>query len=123
MYNGIIVENSLTDLSCLKALNIMNTWQDGTWILHKVEITEAQIEQLAVCIKDGPWYTHFWDTAKENIIVVFKNKTFLIRAHDHRTWEDAVVYGRNLGIPLEQDLGFPHRSAQASLPYRGSPLT
>jgi hypothetical protein len=102
MYIGIIVENSLTDLSCLKVLKIMNTWQDGTWILHKVEITEVQIEQLAACINGGPWYTHFWDTAKENIIVVFKNKTFPIKAQDRATWNDAVVYGRNLGIPLEQ---------------------
>ncbi len=102
MYSGIIVENSLTDITILNTLTILQTWQDGSWVLHKVYVTELQIKRISDNLAEGPWYTHFWDETKEKIIVVFKNKTFEIAAKNQETWQEAIQYGLALNIPVEQ---------------------
>ena len=106
MLEGTIVENSLADKKILAALEIVRTWQDGSWTLHRVHVDQNQLPSLAASLADGPWYTHFWEPGKDNIIVVFKNKTFAINASDKSTWTDAIAHGSSLGIPPEQ-LDFP----------------
>jgi hypothetical protein len=102
MYTGIIVDNSLTEPSVLNSLNIIKTWQDGSWILHKVQVTEPQIKQISDNLAEGSWYTHFWNESESEIIVIFKNKVFTIDVKDHSTWQEAIMYGKSLGIPIEQ---------------------
>ena len=106
MFKGIIIENSLTDKSILNDLNIEKTWQDGDWILHSVKVTENQILKLSKSLADGPWYIHLWETGKDEIRVIFKDKIVTISSTDKSTWHEAISYGKSMGIPDEQ-LDFP----------------
>lgn len=99
---GVIVENSLRDKSVLEKLTITQTRQEGDWVLHDVETTEAQALLVQDVINDGPWYVHFWKEGGEDIIVVFKDKVFRITRGDQETWKEAVAHGRSLGIPDAQ---------------------
>ncbi len=106
MYKGTIIENSLADKSILSDLKIEKTHQSGSWIIHDVLIDENQIIRIQKSLDNGPWYIHFWESGKDDIIVVFKNKMFTIRYLDKNTWADAIAYGKFIGISDEQ-LDFP----------------
>ena len=106
MLKGVIVENSLADKSILKRLHIEKSWQDGDWTLHAVQIKKDLVQEVASALSDGPWYTHFWEAGKDEILVVFKDKIITIHSKDTSTWESAIAYGKSIGIPEEQ-LDFP----------------
>ena len=106
MLKGTIVENSLADKEILKKIIIEKTYQEGDWTLHNVWVDEEQISGIAKSLADGPWYVHFWQPGQDDVIVIFKNKTFSIKFSDKSTWVDAVTHGKSLGIPPEQ-LDFP----------------
>ena len=106
-YVGTIIEESLMDNRVLNGLKIISFRISGDerpsdrWHLYKVEIAEDDIEKLSQYIKQGTWYMHFWDEDK-NVIAVFKDKIFRFKYNDKKTWEEAVMYGLSLGIPVEQ---------------------
>ena len=106
MLKGTIVENSLSDKSILDKIQIIKTWKDGSWILHDVNIEENDAIEMGKYLADGPWYIHFWEPGQDDILVVFKNKSFRIKYSDKTTWSDAIEYGISLNIP-EKQLGFP----------------
>ena len=106
MLKGTIVENSLSDKSILSSLVLKKSYQSGDWTLHDIEIEETKVEDLSNYLADGPWYIHLWEQGKDDVVVVFKNKTFRIKHSDKNTWVDAVAYGKSIGIPEEQ-LDFP----------------
>ncbi len=101
-YNGTIVKNSLNDESFLKNVEVKKTYQMEDWLLHDVVVNEGQIEKLGQYLKDGPWYMHFWQPDKDDVIIVFKDKNFNIKYSDKATWTEALQYGRSKGIPEEQ---------------------
>jgi len=103
---GVVIENSLSDTSILKKLDISNSWVDGSWKLHEVIVSKEQAIGLANYLADGPWYFHFWEQGSDDVLVVFKNKIFEIKFSDKKTWKDALEYGKSIGIPSEQ-LDFP----------------
>lgn len=45
---------------------------------------------------------HFWEPGKDEVLAVFKNKTFDIKHSDKSTWSGAVEHGKSIGIPEEQ---------------------
>ncbi|CAN5748698.1 hypothetical protein BH11PAT2_BH11PAT2_01410 [soil metagenome] len=102
MLQGTIVESSLVDPEILKDLAILKSWPDGTWNLHQVSLTREQAIGLGKYLADGAWYMHFWEPGEDDVLVVFKNKTFHIKHSDKTTWKNAVEYGRSMGIPEEQ---------------------
>jgi hypothetical protein len=103
---GTIIETSLTDSDILKELSILKSWPDGSWKLHQVSLDRAQTLKLADHIADGPWYMHFWEPGTDDVLVVFKDKTFDIKHSDKLTWTEAIEHGKSLDIPVEQ-LDFP----------------
>jgi hypothetical protein len=102
MLHGTIIENSLKDKSILKQVKIVKTWQDDDWILHDVLIGEESAREFGRYLNDGPWYVHFWKEGKDDILVVFKDKIFTIKHSDKSTWQEAIDYGKSIGIPAEQ---------------------
>jgi len=103
---GVVIENSLKDPSVLKDLEIVRSWEDGSWKLHEVRVSKEQAEKLSEHLNDGPWYVHFWEPGDDTVLVVFKGKTFTIRFSDKESWKPAVEHGKSIGIPEEQ-LDFP----------------
>ena len=102
MLKGTIIENSLADKKILKTLQIDKTWNAGDWILHSIRINKSRIKELSESLKNEPWYIHLWESGKDDVTVIFKNKIFTIKFSDKSTWTDAVAYGKSLGIPAEQ---------------------
>ncbi|MEK9173700.1 MAG: hypothetical protein AAB845_00345 [Patescibacteria group bacterium] len=106
LYKGIVIENSLKNISILDGFRITKSWVDGDWKLHSVLVSTNQIMLISQTLTDGPWYTHFWIPGEKTIKVVFKNRVFDIDSNEKKTWKTALEYGKTLGIPEEQ-LDFP----------------
>ena len=108
-YKGNIVEESLEDSRILNKLTIRGikiTNEENPlerWHIYTVYVTEKEIQTLSKQIKPK-WYMHFWRDKK--IIVVFKDKTFVLDSTDKTSWNDAIKHGLSLGIPKAQ-LDFP----------------
>jgi len=103
---GTIIENSLSDKSILKKVQITGTKLSGDWILHSVLVNENIIPELSRSLDKGPWYIHLWEQGKDDVIIVFKDKVFNIKFSDKSTWTETVAYGKSIGIP-EKQLNFP----------------
>ncbi len=102
MLQGTIVENSLSDSKILKNLTIVKSWPEGSWKLHQIELSRDSALKLAEYIAEGPWYMHFWEPGSDEVLVVYKSKTFDIKYSDKSTWSEAIKYGESIGIPNEQ---------------------
>ncbi len=99
---GIIVENSLADKSIITEAEIIRTWEDGSWRLREVKVSREWAEKFGKYLNDGPWYIHFWEPGRDDVLVVFKDKNFWIKPSDKNTWVEAVEYGKSIGIPEKQ---------------------
>ena len=64
-------------------------------------------EKLFTDLKNGPWYSHFWN--QSNIKIIFKEKSFKISLNKDASWEEPIKYGISLGIP-ENQLDFDIKS-------------
>lgn len=102
LYKGTIVKDSLSDPAILDKLNITKTYQAGAWTLVDVLVNKKQIEKLGQSLADGPWYMHFWQEKKDDVIVAFRDRSFNIIHSDQNTWAEAINHGTSKGIPKEQ---------------------
>lgn len=102
MWTGTIIENSLEDKSILNEVEIVKSWESTHWKLYDIHIEESKALEFGKYLADGPWYVHFWEPGKDEVLVVFKNKHFKILHSDQNTWADAIQYGESVGIPKEQ---------------------
>ena len=101
-YKGTIIEASLADKSVLQQLEVTRTYPLEDWQLYDVLITEEQLDRLGQYLNDGPWYMHFWKPGADEVVVVYKDKSFRIRYSDKATWADAISHGKSRGIPEGQ---------------------
>jgi hypothetical protein len=102
MYKGTIIENSLADKKILQQVQIIRTYKTNDWILHDVIVAKDKVPLLSKALDEGPWYIHLWLEGSDDIRVIFKNRTFWIKASDPLTWKDAIKYGKSISIPEEQ---------------------
>ncbi len=116
-YRGVIIEESLDDKSVLEQVNIVETKVEPVkeghktpwlkqWILHTVEISEDQAEEIAEKIshsieKEHPaWYADYKND--EFHFIIYPNKVFKVDLHNPILYKDAKEYGISLGIPESQ---------------------
>lgn len=102
LYQGTIIENSLSDKTILENVKITKSYKVKDWSLNDVLVNKKQIEKLGEYLNDDPWYMHFWQSGNDDVIVVFKDKIFRIKYSNKTTWREAVEYGKSRGIPEEQ---------------------
>jgi hypothetical protein len=102
IFKGTIVENSLVDKSILEKVKIKETRQEEGWTIHDVFVSKDQVSEMAKHLANGPWYIHFWKRGTDDVKVIFKNKVFDIKHGDKTTWNDAVSYGKSIGIREDQ---------------------
>ena len=117
-YKGVIIEESLKDLSPLQDVKILSTkisvvrkkhktpWLKK-WTLHTVEIDGKEVEIIAEKISKNldsahshSWYADFDDG--EVHYIVFPNRVFKIDMKSQKQYEEAKIYGLSLGIPPYQ---------------------
>ncbi len=118
MFKGVIIEESLEDVSVLEKYPIVSTEVEqvtenfGTpwlaqWTLHTMEIPEDQIEEFAKEIEvaidtehQGSWYADFKD--EKTHYIIFKNRTFKVDRTKNEDYDAASDYGISIGIPAHQ---------------------
>jgi hypothetical protein len=104
-FHAFIVDKSLVSQDILSHLNILSKTVDGSWVLYKISTNENELEPTVKNIQsqmvDGFWYFHAYNTDGSKLIIVFKNKTFYVNS-DPKTWGQAIEYGKNFGVPIEQ---------------------
>ena len=104
-YKGCIIEESLTDnrvLNNIKTFKIRITSEDNPqkrWHIYDSIVSETQINYIHKYLKQG-WYMHFWD--KNKMIVLFKDKKFILDVNKADAWKNAIDYGLSIGIKKEQ---------------------
>lgn len=117
-FQGVIIEESLTNSGILKKLKIISTKVEKVtdehktpwlkiWTLHTVEIPEDEAEGIAQKLSqvldyshESSWYADFKNNKFSYII--FKDKVFKIKFNDAEGFKQAKQYGISLGIPEYQ---------------------
>lgn len=122
-FNGVIIEESLTDKSVLNDVTIISTKVEPVtekhktpwvkqWTLHTVEISDDKAMEVADKIskaldKDHDWYADF-KTETEHY-VLYTGKVFHITDRtDKKQYDEATEYGVSIGIPDYQVDFSPH---------------
>ncbi len=117
-YEGIIIEESLTNLDILKELEIVHTeiekvteanetpWLEQ-WTMHKVVIKKDKIDEYAKKLSqliDGKhcsnWYCDFKN--EQYHYVVFANKVFKLDRNSKQDYASMREYAITLGLPEHQ---------------------
>lgn len=122
-FQGIIIEESLTDTSALKDVKVLATkvepvnekhktpWVKN-WTMHTVEIQEDKANEFAELIskalyKEHNWYADFKNATEH--YVVYADKVFHITDRTNKKQYDmATEYGISIGIPDYQVDFSPH---------------
>ncbi|MCA9343800.1 MAG: hypothetical protein H6793_02425 [Candidatus Nomurabacteria bacterium] len=122
-FNGVTIEESLTDKSVLNDVNIISTKVEPVtehhktpwvkqWTLHTVEIQDDKVAEVADKIskaldKEHDWYADF-KTDTEHY-VIYTSKVFHITDRtDKKQYDEATAYGISIGIPDYQVDFSPH---------------
>ncbi|OHA21253.1 MAG: hypothetical protein A2849_00445 [Candidatus Taylorbacteria bacterium RIFCSPHIGHO2_01_FULL_51_15] len=117
-YIGVIIEESLEDVSLLRDVKILSTrispvkkkhqtpWLSN-WTLHTVEVERGEVEKIAENISRNldsahahSWYADFDDGTEHYII--FPGRIFRIDMRDQAQYDEAKAYGVSIGIPAHQ---------------------
>lgn len=117
-YRGVIIEESLKDLSVLRGVRILATRVEQVtekhqtpwltkWTLHTVEVQREDAEKVAKQIRKSidtahahSWYADF-DDGKFHYII-FPDKIFKIDMQSEEQYAEAKAHGIVLGIPPYQ---------------------
>lgn len=114
-YLGIIVEQSLKDVSVLQSFKILAEKRAGSWRLLLVSVPDEEmdpklqkLQNHMIGISEDCWYAHFFKD--ETLYVVYQDAIFKTSVFPE-DWDDAIRYGLDHGIPVEQ-LDFNPRTAE-----------
>lgn len=112
-FHGILLDVSFKDPHFLGRFKLFAKRKSVTnpWVLHGVVVPSNKIDEVvreiqANLIPNAPYYGHFYRDSE--LIVVFKNIVFRITPN-RSTWQEAIEYGRSLGIPDEQLVFEPNK--------------
>ena len=116
-YRGMIIEESLGDISVLGQVEIIETkiepvtpdhktpWV-SQWTLHTVELPYEYADKLADEISKSfdPQHPHWYADFKndEHHYIVYSVKVFKVDLSDPKLYKDAREYGIRIGIPEYQ---------------------
>lgn len=112
-YKGIVIEESLQDLTILKQLKILSTKVERVveshqtpwlkqWTLHTVEIGEGDAQNVADKLSaaldsEHDWYADFRNDKFH--FIIFRDKVFKVDRDKPEEYEKVKEYGVSLGIP------------------------
>lgn len=105
IFKAIIIENGLSDKKILDELNIEKTYTIKDKTIHNVELSKDLISKLQKSIADGPWFIKLWNSGGDDMTVIFKDKTFSVKISDRSSWNDAINFGKSIGVS-EDELDF-----------------
>ena len=113
MFIGLLLKESLADLSLLEILHITNVetwqasnavaWQPSTWTAVSFEADEAQAEALAEQMSralKARWYINA--STASLVYVIFQGKVFNYPKGDLAQRQAVQAYARQAGVPDSQ---------------------
>ena len=122
-FNGVIIEESLTDNSVLNDVNIISTKVEPVtekhntpwvrqWTMHIVEIPADKASEVAKKIsealdKNHAWYADF-KTETEHYVVYASKGFHITDRTNKKQYDEATAYGISIGIPDYQVDFSPH---------------
>ncbi len=117
-YNGVIIEESLSDKTILKDITIVKTRRERViakhqtpwltqWTLHTITIKEDSMgkvaDDLSKSIDESHASSWYMDFKNEKFhYIIFKNKIFRVDIANPVMYKSAREYGLSLGIPSYQ---------------------
>ena len=117
-YHGILIKQSQRNKFIFKQMNIIGKKKVffGFVVLYKISASPEKLDDLIQSIQENmakrmlfafqEFYAHFYRDSE--LIVVFRDKVFHMTT-EKSSWEDAIAYGKSLGI-IEKQLDFtPNR--------------
>lgn len=122
-YKGVIIEESLDDLSALSKVTILKTRVEKVtvkhntpwllkWTLHIVEIKKADADKIAASLsnaldkKHSSWYADFKN--KDYHYIIFSGKIFKVNLKIQKSeYQKIRDFGISIGIPSYQ-MNFEH---------------
>ena len=101
-FHGMIIEESLNDPAFINSLSVakVKITTPDRWHIYTVTTSEVSMDTYQGFLKNGPWYMHFW--RGDEIIAIFKDKSFNFSVTDKATWIPVINYGKSIGIPETQ---------------------
>jgi len=111
-FTGLLIKESLNDLSILKLIKITkeetwnssnsNEFQPKVWTAVYLEgkNIEEFVNKVSKSIKEIGWYLNL--SLNDIEYVIFHNKIFKYRKGDKKTKNEAVEYGKKVGVPEKQ---------------------
>ena len=116
-YKGVIIAESLQDLSVLNEVKILKTEVEPItpkhktpwvkqWTLHTIEIPEEKAQAVAEKISKSfdsehpHWYADYKNDTYH--FIIFAGKVFQVRLADPILYKEATKYGISIGIPPYQ---------------------
>ncbi|MBI4057914.1 hypothetical protein HY405_01175 [Candidatus Microgenomates bacterium] len=113
-FEGLILKESLKDEKVLGLVNVVKT---ETWNVKNAEKNQPKVwhaiyvegesekanevaETLSKALSSPGWYTNL--STDKHIFVIFPNKVFKYVTGDKEKREEAIKYGRKIGIPESQ---------------------
>ena len=103
-YQGVIVREGLRRPAVLERLPILGTHRTANWNIVEVGVPEADINRAveliqASLVEEPTYFAHLYKG--DEVIIVFPDKVFTATT-DPATWNEAVKYGVDKGIPKEE---------------------
>lgn len=115
-YTGVIIEESLQNISILQEVKILRTTIEQVtskhktpwvkqWTLHRVEVQEDKGDVIAKKLSKDLDRIHSWYADFKNDkfhLIIFKDKIFKVDLSNPFLYKNAKQYGISLGIPEYQ---------------------
>jgi len=115
-YKGVIIQESLADMSVLDDIKILKTQIHPTtekhrtpwvkqWTLHTIEVPQNKGSKVAERLsksldKDHSWYADYKNDSYH--FIIFQGKVFKVDLNNPVLYTEAKKYGVSLGIPEYQ---------------------
>ena len=116
-YKGVIIEESLGDLSILKKVKIVSTSVEKVtskhntpwvkqWTLHTIEIPEKKGDKFAEACSwtFDPTHPQWYIDYKNNLFhfIIFNGQIFKVDISKPEQYKEVADYGISIGIPIHQ---------------------
>lgn len=114
----------MKDRTIIDKLDVLSEKKLGDWNFllvsapeNELDVQLKNLQQHMIDCHEDCWYAHFFK--EESMIVVYQNAIFKTTIHPE-DWKEAVQFGLDHGIPLEQ-LDFNPRTKEGVFEFFGLP--
>ncbi len=110
-YHGLVVKEGLRRPELLHQLPCLGTRRTDKWTLVKFGVPQIDLSRAldliqAALLSEPTYYAHVYGA--DQMIIIYPDRVFRVTP-DRATWDDAIRYGIDKGIPEEELIFVPRR--------------